>query len=49
MHDFRCELHFTNWAYNGDEMNLTVKEPHIFLENYKVNGEWDIVHTEAHR
>lgn len=45
----RCKLHFTNWAYNGLQMNLTVKESVISLDNYQVNGEWDVVETTAHR
>lgn len=45
----RCKLHFTNWAYNGLQMNLTVLKPDISLDNYQVNGEWDIVATTANR
>ncbi|XP_067928131.1 neuronal acetylcholine receptor subunit alpha-10-like [Watersipora subatra] len=47
--DQKCELHFTNWAYNGNQMNLSVQASNISLDNYQVNGEWDIVTTRAHR
>lgn len=47
--DQMCKLHFTNWAYTGLQVNLTTGSSEIPLQNYKINGEWDIVKTKAYR
>ncbi|XP_013409593.1 neuronal acetylcholine receptor subunit alpha-10 isoform X2 [Lingula anatina] len=47
--DQKCMLHFTNWAYTGLQVNLTNSVSVIPLDNYKLNGEWDIVKTKATR
>ncbi|XP_013411442.1 neuronal acetylcholine receptor subunit alpha-10-like [Lingula anatina] len=47
--DQTCKLHFTNWAYTGLQVNLLNASSKIPLENYKLNGEWDIVATKASR
>ena len=44
-----CELIFGAWSYHTSKMNLTSPISKINLDSYKINGEWEIMGTEAKR
>ena len=44
-----CEMIFGAWSYHTSKMNLTSPISRINLDSYKINGEWEIMGTEAKR
>ena len=43
----RCDIIIENWQYTSDTVELINKTGEVKLDNYKANGEWDIMDTRA--
>ena len=43
----KCDLVVENWAYSMDMVNLINASPTMHLQDFSVNGEWDLASTEV--
>ncbi|XP_071476844.1 neuronal acetylcholine receptor subunit alpha-3-like [Diadema antillarum] len=44
-----CIMKFGSWTYDGSSVDLRATSPRVERENYRSNGEWDIVDSPAVR
>ncbi|CAG2231972.1 neuronal acetylcholine receptor subunit alpha-10-like [Mytilus edulis] len=44
-----CQFKFGSWTYSGNEIELAVVSPHMMLDNYRENPEYEIVGSSAVR
>ncbi|XP_076085711.1 neuronal acetylcholine receptor subunit alpha-3-like isoform X2 [Mytilus galloprovincialis] len=43
-----CDIELASWSFHTDAVNLTFLKTNLDLEDYSVNGEWDIISTSQH-
>ncbi|VDI60553.1 nicotinic acetylcholine receptor, invertebrate [Mytilus galloprovincialis] len=43
-----CDIELASWGFHTDAVNLTFLKTNLDLEDYNVNGEWNIVSTSQH-
>ncbi|CAC5413832.1 unnamed protein product [Mytilus coruscus] len=43
-----CDIELACWGFHTDAVNLTFLKTNLDLEDYSINGEWNIVSTSQH-
>ncbi|CAG2205653.1 CHRNA6 [Mytilus edulis] len=43
-----CEIELASWGFPADAVNLTFSKTHINLEDYRPDGEWDLITTSQY-
>ncbi|XP_071146251.1 neuronal acetylcholine receptor subunit alpha-6-like [Mytilus edulis] len=43
-----CDIELASWGFHTDAVNLTFLKTNLDLEDYNINGEWNIVSTSQH-
>ncbi|CAG2223631.1 unnamed protein product [Mytilus edulis] len=43
-----CDIELASWGFHTDAVNLTFLKTNLDLEDYSINGEWNIVSTSQH-
>ena len=45
----KCDIIIDNWAYSMDQVNLVTEVTEIHLQDFSVNGEWNLQKTEVEK
>ncbi|XP_069678421.1 neuronal acetylcholine receptor subunit alpha-10-like [Periplaneta americana] len=45
----KCGLVLGSWSHSGEELNLSLREPSIYLGQYNMNREWHLVSMRAYK
>ena len=40
-----CDIELASWGFHTDAVNLTFYKSNVNVEDYKTNGEWDLIST----
>ena len=40
-----CDIELASWGFHTDAVNLTFYKSNVAVEDYKTNGEWDLIST----
>ncbi|CAG2223637.1 unnamed protein product [Mytilus edulis] len=43
-----CEVELASWGFPSTAVNLSFLKTHVNLNNYRTNGEWDLLSTDQH-
>ncbi|XP_063410798.1 neuronal acetylcholine receptor subunit alpha-3-like [Mytilus trossulus] len=43
-----CEVELASWGFPSTAVNLSFLKTHVNLNNYRENGEWDLLSTDQH-
>ncbi|CAC5400440.1 CHRNA6 [Mytilus coruscus] len=44
-----CEVELVSWGFPSTAVNLSFLNTHVNLNNYRTNGEWDLLSTDQHQ
>ncbi|XP_078614916.1 neuronal acetylcholine receptor subunit beta-4-like [Branchiostoma floridae x Branchiostoma japonicum] len=44
-----CTMKFGSWTYNGDEVDIVLDSEEAVSDDFKLNGEWDIIKSPSRR
>ena len=43
-----CDIELASWGFHTDAVNLTFYKSNVNLQDYRTNGEWDLISTSQH-
>ena len=43
-----CNIELSSWGFHSDAVNLTFYKSNVNLQDYRTNGEWDLISTSQH-